>query len=53
MLQRTVEQILDESCVARERLQQRTAKSDKYGQELDAWFTKQRALEDHIASFRA
>ena len=50
MLQRTVEQTLDESRVALEPVQQRTAKSDKYGQELDALFRKQRAFEDHIAS---
>ena len=41
---------MDESCVARDRVQQRTAKSDEYGQELDALFTEQRAFEDHIAS---
>ena len=51
MLQRTVEQTLDESRVAREPVQQRTAKSDKYGQELDALFRKQRAFEDHSATF--
>ena len=49
MLQRTVEQTLDESRVARERVQQRAAKSDKYGQELDALFRKQRAFEGRIS----
>ena len=44
MLQRTVEQTLDESCVARERVQQRTAKSDKYGQELGRFVHKAKSV---------
>ena len=41
---------LEESCVPRERVQQRNAQVDKYGQELDALFKQQRVFEDSIAS---
>ena len=46
LLQRTVEQTLDESCVPRERTQQRTAKPYDFIQELDVLFNHQAVFEN-------
>ena len=48
VLQRTVEQTLDESCVPRERTQQRTAKPYDFIQELDVLFNQQAVFENII-----
>ena len=51
MLQRAVEQTLDESCIPRERVQQRIVKqSDDLAQELGALLNQQAVIEDLIAS---
>ena len=51
MLQRTVEQTLDESCVPRERVQQRTATQiDDFAQELDTLLKQHSILLVNIAS---